>query len=412
MSLGEIKKTILEDLDQRRNEFFDSEGQADEQRLLRHIAHSVNRLLRAQRGFYLDAHQKKMFIAEIAEEAIGLGPIQHLLNDPGVSEIMVNGPHRVYAEREGRLQITDVDFKDRHRLFYFIEKVLAPIGRRIDQSEPYVDARLHDGSRVNVIIPPLAVDGPILTIRKFNKKRFDLESLIRLETLSRPVADFLVKCVKKRLNILISGGASTGKTTTLNVLANFIPQQERIVTIEDTLELNISNRHVVRLETRLANIEGKGAVTIRALLRNALHMRPDRVIIGEVRGDEVLDMLQAMNIGHDGSLTTIHANSTHDAITRLETMALMAGGNIPSLVVRRQIIAAVDLLIHQKRFPDGSRRIIGISEIAKDQGWENLSIRNLFTFKAEGETDAGKVEGCLESTGVTPACFKLKGENR
>jgi pilus assembly protein CpaF len=408
MALEDIKKTILETLGQRRNEFFNSEGEANEQQLLRYITQATTRLLRAQSAVRLDAHERKMFIAEIAEEAIGLGPIQHLLNDPEVAEIMVNGPHRVYVERQGRLRATDVDFKDPRRLLYFIEKILAPINRRIDQTEPYVDARLHDGSRVNVIISPLAVDGPILTIRKFRKKRFDLEELVDLGTLTRPVADFLVKCIKQRLNILISGGASAGKTTTLNVLANFIPADERIVTIEDTIELNILNEHVIRLESRAPNIEGKGAVTIRDLLRNALHMRPDRVIVGESRGGEVLDMLQAMNIGHDGSLTTVHANSTHDAVTRLETMALMAGVNITSTVVRRQIVAGVDLIVHLKRFPDGSRKIIGISEIAKDQGAENLLIRDLFVFKPSGESETGVVADESTSTGIEPSSFKLK----
>ncbi|MFH1678727.1 MAG: CpaF family protein [Candidatus Omnitrophota bacterium] len=309
--------------------------------------------------------QQQELLNQIINEMIGLGPVEELLQDPTVTEVMIDGSKQVCVERSGKIELTDITFRDDEHLLYFVDKILAPLGRRITQLEPYADARLKDGSRVNVIRPPLSLSGTVVTIRKFNRNVLQMQDLIRLGTLNKMAADFLQACVKARLNLLISGGTSSGKSTSLNVFLSFISPDERIITIEDTVELHLSCRYLVRLETRSPNIEGKGEVTIRDLLRNALHMRPDRVIVGEVRGAEVLDMLQAMNIGHEGSMTTIHANSPEDCLSRLEIMALRGQSNITIELIRREIISAVDLIVQQKRFLDGKRKITKISELRK-----------------------------------------------
>ena len=323
--------------------------------------------------------ERSQLIAEIRDEVLGFGPITPLLNDPSISEIMVNGPHQVYVERRGKLELTSITFRNNEHVLHIIEKMVSPLGRRIDESNPMVDARLPDGSRINAIIPPLAINGPTLTIRKFSRQPLRIEDLIRLGTLTLEIAQFLEACVKAKLNIVVSGGTGSGKTTTLNVLSSFIPDDERIITIEDAAELQLHQTHLVRLETRPPNIEGKGAVTIRDLVRNALRMRPDRIIVGEVRGGEALDMLQAMNTGHSGSLTTAHANSPRDLLSRLETMVLMAGMELPVRAIREQISSAIDLIIQQNRMRDGSRKITHITEVQGMEG-DVIVLQDLYLY--------------------------------
>jgi len=331
----------------------------------------------------------------------GYGPIQGLLEDPSVDEIMVNGIRRVYVERRGRLEETPVAFATDDEVLQVIERIVSPLGRRIDEASPMVDARLPDGSRVNAIIPPLAIHGPSLTIRKFPSHALGAHDLIRFGTFTPQASAFLESCVRSRLNILVSGGTGSGKTTTLSVLGSFVPAHERIVTIEDAAELRLPQDHVVALETRPANLEGKGEVTVRMLVRNSLRMRPDRIIVGEVRGGETLDMLQAMNTGHDGSLTTAHANSPRDALSRLETMVLMAGMDLPVRAIREQIASAVDLIIHQARLRDGSRRITHIAEVQGMEG-DVILLQDIFVFTYEGSRPDGKVSGRLRYTGIRP----------
>ncbi|MGQ9556958.1 MAG: CpaF family protein [Desulfurispora sp.] len=345
--------------------------------------------------------QKQLIAAEIIDETVGFGPITPLLQDPGISEIMVNGPHQVYVERNGKLVLTGVTFRDNAHVLHIIDKIVAPIGRRIDESMPMVDARLPDGSRVNAIIPPLALNGPTITIRKFSRKPYTVEDLIGFGTLTPAMARFLEACVKSRLNIVVSGGTGSGKTTTLNVLSSFIPADERIITIEDAAELQLQQEHVITLESRPPNIEGKGAITIRDLVRNSLRMRPERIVVGEVRGGEALDMLQAMNTGHDGSLTTGHANSPRDMLSRLETMVLMAGMDLPVRAIREQIASAIDLIIQQNRFRDGSRRITHITEVQGMEG-DVIVLQDLFVFKQTGVDEHGQIKGVFQSTGIRP----------
>lgn len=341
-------------------------------------------------------------IEDIRDEMLGLGPIQPLLNDDSVTEVMVNGPQKVFVERLGKLDLTDVKFHDNAHLLNIIERILTPLGRRIDESSPLVDARLEDGSRVNIIIPPLSLVGPAITIRKFSKKPLSVENLISFGTLDEKMAKFLQACVKARINILVSGGTGSGKTTTLNVVSSFIPQRERIVTIEDAAELRLQQEHVVTLESRPANIEGKGQISIRDLVCNALRMRPDRIIVGEVRSGEALDMLQAMNTGHDGSLTTAHANSPRDALSRLETMVLMSGLDLPVRAIREQISSAIDLIIHQSRMKDGSRKITHVTEVQHMEG-NTITTQDIFRYEQMGFDDAGKAVGRFVSTGLKPS---------
>lgn len=344
--------------------------------------------------------QEQLF-HEILNEILGFGPLQPLLDDPEVSEIMVNGSHNIYVERKGKITRTEVVFEDDNAVLRVIEKIILPLGRRIDADSPTVDARLPDGSRVNAIIPPVAIDGPSITIRKFQKDKLTTDQLIEYGSISQNMANFINACVNARLNILISGGTGSGKTTLLNVLSGFIPHNERIVTIEDAAELKLQQDHVVRLETKPTNAEGRNGVTVRDLVRNALRMRPDRIIVGEVRSGEALDMLQAMNTGHDGSLTTLHANSPRDAVSRLETMCLMSGIDLPIRVVREQIASAIDLIIQQTRLRDGSRKVTSITEIAGMEG-ETVVMTDIFKFQQTGVDMDGNVLGDLKSTGIRP----------
>lgn len=338
---------------------------------------------------------------ELLNEAVGLGPLEDLIAIDEITEIMVNGPTHVFVERKGTLYKTDTAFADDHQVIAAIERIVSPLGRRIDESSPMVDARLQDGSRVNAIIPPLALDGPSITIRKFSKDPFKVEDLIGFGSLTHDIAEFLRACVAIRKNIIISGGTGSGKTTLLNVLSSFLPARERIVTVEDAAELQLGQEHVVRLEARPPNIEGKGAITIRDLVRNCLRMRPDRIVVGECRGGEALDMLQAMNTGHDGSLTTVHANSARDALARLETLVLMAGFDLPLRAIREQICSAVDIIVQVSRLKDGSRRLLSVSEIVKMEG-DIITMQDFFEFKHRGWTASGKIEGGHEPTGAVP----------
>ena len=342
---------------------------------------------------------------EIYNEALRLGPLEGFLADDTITEIMVNGPHMVYVERKGKLELTGQTFMDDASVLAVIERIVSPIGRRIDESQPYVDARLADGSRVNAIIPPLSLTGPCITIRKFSKRALTTEDFIRFGTWTAEMAEFLKICVKMRKNIIVAGGTGSGKTTLLNVLSSFIPDNERVVTIEDAAELRLTQPHLVRLEARPPNIEGRGAITIRDLVRNALRMRPDRIIVGECRSGEALDMLQAMNTGHDGSLTTVHANSPRDVISRLETMVLMSGLDLPSRAIREQISSAVDLIVHESRMSDGSRRITHITEVLGLEGTQTI-MQDIFEFKQTGVDADGKIIGFLAPTGSVPTFFE------
>ncbi len=338
---------------------------------------------------------------ELVHEAIGLGPLEVLIAMPEISEIMVNGHDRIYVEYKGKLHRTDLAFADNNQVIAAIERIVSPLGRRIDESSPMVDARLKDGSRVNAIIPPLALGGPSITIRKFSKTPLQVKDLIRFGSISQQIADFLDICVKLRKNIVISGGTGSGKTTLLNILSGFLPDTERILTIEDAAELQLRQEHVVRLEARPANIEGKGEVSIRDLVKNALRMRPDRIVIGECRGGEALDMLQAMNTGHDGSLTTIHANSPRDCLSRLETLVLMAGFDLPLRAIREQIASAITIIVQITREKDGSRKVVRVSEITKMEG-EIITMQDIFVFHQDGWTEDGKIKGRYVPTGNIP----------
>ncbi|MBT9258421.1 MAG: CpaF family protein [Clostridiales bacterium] len=379
-----VKKRLVEELGQK-------EIQEDE------VVQKIEELLRQEGAPPLELPR---LTALLRAEILGYGPLQPLLEDPTISEIMVNGAKKIYVEKNGRLQRVPVEFENDQQVLHVIERIVAPLGRRIDEASPMVDARLPDGSRVNAIIPPLALDGPALTIRKFAKDPYTIEDLIRFGTLTREMAEVLRAAVGARLNILVSGSTGSGKTTTLNVLSSFIPPEERIVTIEDAAELQLQQEHVVRLETRPANLEGRGEITIRHLVRNALRMRPDRIVVGEVRGAEALDMLQAMNTGHDGSLTTVHANSPRDALSRLETMVLMAGMDLPLRAIREQIASAIDLIVHQQRLRDGSRRIMYITEVQGMEG-DVIVLQDVFQFVQEG-VDGQKVKGSFRTTGIRP----------
>ncbi|MDP2871769.1 MAG: CpaF family protein [Bacillota bacterium] len=345
--------------------------------------------------------EREEIASSLFAEIVGFGPIQTLLDDSTITEIMINRRDQVYIERDGRLELTGIRFATDTEVMHLIEKIVTPLGRRIDESSPMVDARLPDGSRVNAVIPPLSLKGPTLTIRKFSKDPFQIDDLIRMNTLSRAMAVFLAACVRSRLNIFVSGGTGSGKTTTLNVLSSFIPVDERIVTIEDAAELQLHQDHVVSLETRPQNLEGRGEITVRQLVRNALRMRPNRIVVGEVRSGEALDMLQAMNTGHDGSLTTGHANAPRDMLARLETMVLMAGVDLPVKAIREQVAAAVDLIVQQSRLKDGSRKITHITEVQGMEG-DVILLQDIFLFKQTGFSADGKVLGSFRPTGVVP----------
>ena len=344
---------------------------------------------------------RERLVRAITDDIIGHGPLERLLADETITEIMVNGPYEVWIERQGKLYRTDVSFTDDSHLRRIIVKMVAQAGRRVDESVPMVDARLGDGSRLNAVLPPLSLCGPLLTIRKFPSRRLDAQDLSRLGTLTTETVDFLDRCVRARLNVLISGGTGTGKTTLLNILSASIPEEDRVVTIEETAELQLHQRHVLRLESRTRNAEGEGEVNIRELVRNSLRMRPDRIIVGEVRGAEALDMLQAMNTGHDGSLCTLHANTPRDALSRAETMVLMAGYDLPVRAIRQQICSALDLVVHLSRVQDGSRRVTAVSEVLRMEG-DVVTIQDIFTFEQEMITSGGKVVGALKPTGIRP----------
>lgn len=365
----------------------------------------------------LPADVRKQIFHEIMDELTGYGPIQTLLEDPEITEVMVNGPNKVYIEKSGMLVKTPVAFDDDDHILRIIDRIILPLGRRVDADSPTVDARLPDGSRVNAVIRPVAIDGPSITIRKFKKDKLSIQQLIEFGSLTANMAEFIRACVIARLNIVISGGTGSGKTTLLNVLSGFIPEDERIVTIEDAAELQLQQDHVLRMETKVANVDGRGAVTIRDLVRNSLRMRPDRIVVGECRGGEALDMLQAMNTGHDGSLTTLHANTPRDALSRLETMVLMAGMELPLKVVRQQISSAVDLIIQQSRLKDGTRKVTAITEVVGMEG-DTVVLTDVFKFEQTGVGENNKVLGELRATGIRPifsprleaAGFKLSGE--
>jgi pilus assembly protein CpaF len=348
--------------------------------------------------------ERGRLIRDIVNEALGYGPIEPLIQDPVVTEVMVNGPNQVYIERAGKLYLTDIRFRDDGHVMRIVDKIVSEVGRRVDESQPYVDARLPDGSRVNAIIPPLALNGPCLTVRKFSREPYTDEDLILFGTMTGELRDLLRACVRAKLNILISGGTGSGKTTLLNVLSAFIPEGERIVTIEDAAELQLKQPHWVRLETRPPNIEGRGMVVQRDLVRNALRMRPDRIIVGEVRGAEALDMLQAMNTGHEGSLTTAHANTPRDAMARVETMVLMAGMDLPTRAVREQMSSAFHLLVHTSRYGDGTRKVAKVAEITGMEG-DVITMQELATFTQTGISQDGRVEGRHVFTGIRPRFY-------
>jgi len=367
--------------------------------------------------YQLTKYEQAQIFEEIQDEITGFGPIQSLLADPDISEIMVCGPEQVYIEKNGKLEDTQIRFTDSDHVMRIITRILAPLGRRVDQETLMTDARLPDGSRVNIAIPPVAVDGPILTIRKFLESKLTIQQSIELGTITEHMAEFIEACVAARLNILITGNTSSGKTTFLNIMAGSISDEERIITIEDAAELNLNQKYVVRMETRMPNVDGVGGVTTRDLVRNALRMRPDRIIVGEVRSGEALDMLQAMNTGHDGSMTTLHANSPRDAISRLETMSMMAGLDIPLMALRTQIAAAIDLIVHMERLSDGTRKVVRVTEVPRMEG-DIVTLSDLFKFEQTGVSSSGKVQGEMEPTGLRPLFtprleatgHKLRGE--
>jgi len=376
------------------------DGEVPEEELREHVQKAVDVAL-AEAGTPLSSADRPRLVREITSNILGYGPIEPFLADESITEVMVNSHHTIYVERKGQIEETDVQFASERHLLQVIDRIVAQTGRRIDEASPMVDARLPDGSRVNAIIPPLAITGPSLTIRKFSKDPLTIDDLVSYGTLSHQAAAFLEACVSGKLNILVSGGTGTGKTTMLNVLSSFIPERERIVTIEDAAELRLSQKHVISLEARPANIEGKGQITIRDLVRNALRMRPDRIIVGECRGSEAVDMLQAMNTGHDGSLTTIHANSPRDALARTETLVLTAGFDLPLKAIRDQIASAFDLIIHTQRLVDGRRRITHITEVARVEG-EVITLSDIFVAAFVDDQEGDQVSSKMRYTNIRP----------
>ena len=354
-----------------------------------------------QANLKLPQDVRGMIFKEVLNELLGFGPLQPLLDDPEITEVMVNGPKNVFIEKKGILTKSSVAFDNEDHVLQIIDRIILPLGRFVDADNPTVDARLPDGSRVNAVIRPVAIDGPCITIRKFSEEKFGINDLISFGSITEKMAEFIRACVLAHLNIIISGGTGSGKTTLLNVMSSYIPESERIITIEDAAELQLQQDHVLRMETKPANVDGRGAVTIRELVRNSLRMRPDRIVVGEVRGGEALDMLQAMNTGHDGSLTTVHSNSPRDALARLETLILMAGMDLPLKVVRQQIASAVDLIVQQTRLKDGSRKVTAVTEVAGMEG-DTVVLTDIFKFEQTGVSTEGKVQGDLKPTGIRP----------
>jgi len=393
-SKNAILAYLIQNIDQKLLE------KGDEALLRRRVEELVEEKLRSEK-LPFSRQMRNRLVSDMADEILGFGPIEPLLRDPTVTEVMVNRPDQVYCERFGKLELTDIQFRDLQHIRHVIDKIVTPLGRRVDESSPMVDARLPDGSRVNAIISPLSLNGPVLTIRKFSVDPYTVEDLIGFGTLTQGMAAFLAACVKIKLNILVSGGSGAGKTTLLNVLSSFIPEGERVVTVEDAAELKLHQPHVVRLESRPPNIEGKGEIKIRDLVRNCLRMRPDRIVVGEVRGGEALDMLQAMNTGHEGSISTVHSNTPRDALARLETMVMMSGMDLPSRAIREQIAAAVHMIVQIARLSDGSRKVVNVTEI---QGMEGnvIVLQDLFSFQQKGVGEGGKVLGTIQATGMVP----------
>jgi pilus assembly protein CpaF len=395
---GSVKAAIHRKLIQKLN--LDRITQANREDVRREVSQLLESLVLGESA-PLNLQERERVVQEVLDEVFGLGPLEPLLTDPTVSDILVNTYKRVYVERKGLLELTPVQFRDDVHLMGIIDRIVSAIGRRVDESSPMVDARLADGSRVNAIIPPLSVDGPVLSIRRFGRDRLTADDLLNNNSLTPPMLELLRGCVKARLNVLISGGTGAGKTTFLNVLSSYISNRERIVTIEDAAELLLNQEHVVRLETRPPNIEGKGAIYQRQLVINALRMRPDRILVGEVRGEEALDMLQAMNTGHDGSLTTIHANTPRDALGRLETMVAMANLNLPESAIRRQIASAIDVVVQVSRMSDGTRKVVSVAEITGMEG-NIVTMQDIFMYRKRGIRDTGEVLGDFIATGVRP----------
>jgi pilus assembly protein CpaF len=392
--LETLRNEILDRLD------FVRVGEMSRDELRRQIRHVVEMIIDEMK-LDLNEATRQVILESVEDEMLGLGPIQQFMRDPDVADILVNGPRKVYVERFGKLELTDVVFRDDAHVMQIIERIVSQIGRHIDESSPMVDARLEDGSRVNAIIPPLAIDGPSLSIRRFGTRTYEMSNLVEFGAMTTAMAEVLKGAVRARLNIMISGGTGSGKTTLLNALSAYVPHDERILTIEDSAELQMLQPHVVRLETRPPNVEGRGTVTQRDLVRNALRMRPDRIIVGEVRGDEALDMMQAMNTGHDGSMTTLHANSTRDALSRLETLVMLSGYQIPERAIREQISSAIELLVHVARLSDGTRRVVNISEIVGMEG-EVVTTQDIFMFQKTGLDEDGRVMGRHVPVGVRP----------
>lgn len=392
-------------IDEYNRQSADDAGSVDSAEVMEIIHSSISR-----QGQSLTRIEEAKVAQEIFDEVMGLGPLEPLLRDDTISEIMVNGARQIYIERGGKLQLTGTYFRDDSHVLKVINRIVSPLGRRCDESSPMVDARLPNGSRVNAVIPPIAINGPSITIRKFSSTPLKIGDLIGFNTLSHSMAHFLEAGVKGRCNVVVSGGTGSGKTTLLNVLSGYILDEERIVTIEDAAELRLSQNHVVSLEARPSNIEGKGVVAIRDLVRNALRMRPDRIIVGEVRSAESLDMLQAMNTGHEGSLTTVHANSPRDVISRLETMVMMSGMELPIKAIREQIASAVDLIVHQARFRDGSRKIVNISEVIGMEG-DTVTMQDIFAYQPQGYDDSGRISGKFTATGIHPRIIEKIRDN-
>jgi pilus assembly protein CpaF len=389
---GRVQNRLIAELDPRMD-------LANAEEVRRTVEETFASVLEAE-GISLPRADRVRLFEAISAEILGYGPIEPLLKDPSINEVMVNGPNQVYVERQGKLQLTDISFQDNDHVMRVIDRIVSPLGRRVDESSPTVDARLPDGSRVNAVIPPIALNGPTVTIRKFSKDPLTVEDLIRFGTFTAEMAMFLKACVEARLNVVVAGGTGSGKTTMLNVISSFIPDDERIITIENAAELQLRQEHVVRLESRPSNIEGKGEITIRDLVINSLRMRPERIVVGECRGGEALDMLQAMNTGHDGSMTTAHANSPRDTLSRLETMCLMAGMDLPVRAIREQIASAVDLIVQQERMKDGTRKVTAVTEVQGMEG-DVIVMQDIFTYQQTG-VENGKIVGRMKPTGIRP----------